>query len=680
MSSDWQVPSMFAAEKDKLGWLNEAVAEGQLWLRSQRGYTDYQAALEIISGRESGTKPAYRSKLTGNRLKTNIRVAIAGLSNVRPLWGYHSENKAYQPMAGMLNKLNRALYLEGQWGADVKSVLQWAAATNTGFMRPVYTRGQGGWGRGRIELKTYGSPSVLPVQMPADGNWQEAYAVHLMDEMPIWQAHAKFPDHQDRLKPTSSRYWYSAEIRAAAKQNTERSGWNPFRRRQTEGLSELYIPLRYTTINDLAINQTGKPIPMGQPDSPWYYVVPPYDPDGAITGKVVDANAARMYPYRRLIISSESCVLYDGPSFNWHGELDLIPFCLDRWPWEPEGFGMVHDSIEMQKALDGLDRGIMDRINARQNLPLAYNMDSVSKREAEQFDPMQPRARVAFDANAGDKPFTTPVPHEIYAVDATDLEWRKELQAGLDYTLQSRDIVELGKARALGKGMDQLEALISADGPIVKDMSESITMSLCRVGHQLMYLELEYLPTGRVMQYVGADGVTLETFDYDPGALVPSHMPGESPVDSSDKPVPSSYPAMVRARHLAENIKFQLTDAHELKLMTQRLLYLQLRGRGLPISSATIMQSCDVPNVEIPAGQTEQERFYAEQEEDLVHKAKVANIMKYLAIEYGLQDLAGGGGGKPNGSTPKGGRPPSGKQAPTLQKKGDGRSVISESG
>lgn len=686
---EWQCPDRETPDKEKLGWLNAGVEEGQAWHRQQRSYRDYKDAIDIICGVSRELRPKYRSMVTSHRLKTNIRVSIAGLANIRPLWGYHSEAKAYQRMGEMLNKLNRALYLEGHWGEDVKSVLQWQAATACAFMRPVYSRGQGGWGKGSIRLMTYGLPSVLPVQMPANGDWQEAYAVHLMDEMPIWQAHAKFPDFQDKLNPTQSKYWYSADIRGAARANAERQWWNPFRRRKDEVLADLYVPIRYTTVNDLALNLTGKTVAMGEPGSPWYYEVPPYDPSGNVTGKKISADEARLYPYRRLLISSEEVMLYDGPSFNWHGQLDLIDFALDKWPFEPTGFSAVHDGFQIQRALDDLDRGIMDRVMAQQDIPLAYNLEAVTKREAEQFDPMQPRGRVGYDGSATDKPFSSPVPPEIYQVSPESLAMRKELQADLDYILQSRDIVELGKARALGKGMDQLEALLSANGPIVKDMAASMETSLCKVGHQLMYLELEYLPTARVIQYVGEDGVTPETFDYDPAKLVPSHMPDENPHDSNQNPLPSRYPAMVRARHLADNVKFFLLphSIHELTQMTHRLMLLQLRQRGLPISAATIMESCNVADVGKPEGVTEQDRYYSEMEEQLQHQVRVAEIMKFLGIEHGLANGSPGGmpppapgGGKPNGSGPKGGRPPSGQQPPQLEQKGDGRPVVSESG
>ena len=673
--SDWQVPDRSASDDRKLGWLNECCQEGQLFHKYQRNsFDEAQKAFEIISGcYDEIERPVYRSRLTGNRLRTNIRTAIAGLSAIKPFWGYHSENKAYLPFAEELNKLNRALYLANQWGQDVKKALQWAAATRMGFMRPCYRRADAGWGKGNLYLDTYGAPSVLPVQLPANGNWQGAYAVTLMDEKPIWEAHGMFPDFQDQLKPTSSRYWYQSEIRTAAKGNT-RYGWRWWKKgREADQSSDLFIPLRYTTVNDLAINNSGKTIAMGEPGSPWYYEVPPFDPDGKLSGKVHTVNDARLYPYRRLLISSENCLLYDGPSFNWHGELDLIPFCLDSWPWEPLGFSMVHDGYAMQKGIDEIDRGTMDRIRAQADLPLAYNMDAVSKREADQFDPMQPRSRIAYDGGATDKPFTTPVPPEVYNISPAVLEFKKELEAAMDYTLQTRDIVELGKARALGKGMDQLEALISAQGPIVKDMASGMEASLCCVGRQLMYLEMEYLPTAKVMQYVG-DDEQLHTYDYDPASLVPSHMPGENPFDTQQQPVKSSYPAMVRARHLAENVGFYLLPGsiHELTQMTQRLLLLQLRQRGFPISAATIMQACNIPDIQVPDGATEQERFYNEKKEELVTMAQIAQVAQALGIG---PEAMGGGGGKN-----KGGRPASGQQPPQLQKKGDGRPVVSESG
>src|SRR5690348_1964489 len=319
---EWQAQSYDATESRKLGWINEQCQEGENWNKSQRGYNDWLKALDIICGNYSEREALeYRSTITSNRLKTNIQVAVAGLSAIRP-WGGYQASKTFKDEALMMNQTTRALYLSNFWDQSIKAALQWQAATNTGWLRPVYRRDMAGRGHGNIELDAFGMPSVLAAQMPSSGNWQRAYAVTLLDEKPIWEAHGMFPDHQDRLKPTSSRYWYNAQIRRASQENNRRRfGFNPFKKADKSDAIEHLIPIRYTTINDLSLNVTGKPIQMGEPGSPWAYEVPSYK---ALmpNGRTATAMDARLYPFRRLIISSEAVCLYDGPAFNWHGELD----------------------------------------------------------------------------------------------------------------------------------------------------------------------------------------------------------------------------------------------------------------------------------------------------------------------------------------------------------------------
>jgi hypothetical protein len=660
-----------------LGWIDESCQEGANWNKIQRGYTDWQKGLDIIAGRLPKDKLlAYRSQFTGNRLKTNVRVAVEGLSAIRP-WGGYQSHKDYQKQAMFMNATTRALYLNGFWDQDIKAALQWAAVCNTGYLRPVYRRNMAGRGHGNIELDSFGQPSVLPVQMPANGDIQRAYAVTLLDEKPIWEAHGMFPDYQDQLTPTTSKYWYAGEIRNAAKNNaTRHAWWNPFRRQNQTGpeLADCLIPIRYSTINDLAINTTGKTIPMGEPGTPWAYDVPSNGadiPDGKGGTRKATLNDARMYPFRRLIISSERCIMYDGPAFNWHGELDLIPFCLDKWPWEPIGFSLVHDGAPMQDALDTIDRGVLDKIVADMDRPLAYDMNAVSKREANQVDLMQPRQRVAFDGSSVDKPFTQIAPDDVYMISAQSLEYRKELQQDMDYTLQSRDIVELGKARALGKGVDELEALINANGPLVKGMSRSMEFSVCRLAHQVKYLVCQYMDTARLIPYINEAQLGPSVFDYDPSTLIPSHLPGEPTVDAENRPLASPTQRVERARWWAESIVYTMTphSIHEIHQMTYRLMQMQLKQRGLPIADCDILEANDIPDVERVEGTTTQERYFNEKKRQVERMADLQQAVQGSGID--VQSVFS--------SQRPPGRPATAQAAPQLQQKGDGRPVVSES-
>jgi hypothetical protein len=675
----WQAPPAETLESHKLGWLDAATEEGQLWQKAQRSYHDWGKALNIISGDESVKGLLdYRSQLSGRRLKTNIRVEISGLANIRPIWGWHA-TKAYTSWAAMLNKTARALYLEGYWDQTLKSALLWASATGCGFIRPVYRRANAGRGAGSIQLDSYGMPSVCPVQLPSDGDFQNAYAVTLLEELPIWMAHGMFPEFQDDLVPTESRYWYSAEIRTGSQKNAAQkmANWFGLGRSKSDGLSEVYIPIRYTTINDLSLNMTGHTIPMGQPGSSWYYEVPSLGQEisnGNGGSKTADMNDARMYPYRRLMISSPKRCMYDGPAFNWHGELDLIPFYLDWWPWEPMGLSQMHDGWELQQALDHIDRGSMEKVRIDLDRPLAYNLDAVTKKEASSFDPMEPRTRIGFDGSQVDKPFTSPVEDSFFQISETTLKVREILEAQLDYQLQTRELVELAKARALGKNMDDIQALVAASGPLVKDMSRAMEKPLSRIGKQVGSLILQWMDTSRLMQYVGAEGMVSEVFDYEPDSLIPSHMPGEATTEpGTENKVASKFTRMQRARWFESHIKHYLMphSAHEFQQMTTRLILVQLKKLGLPISDGTIMQACEVPNVAEPDGGTEQEHWQKEQEEKIVFAARMQEILKSLGIDPSML------GGGPHA----GGRPSSGKEKPTLKSKdGGSRSTISESG
>jgi hypothetical protein len=331
---------------------------------------------------------------------------------------------------------------------------------------------------------------------------------------------------------------------------------------------------------------------------------------------------------------------------------------------------MVHDGYSMQQALDSIDRGVMDKISADMDRPLAYDINAVSKREANIVDLMQPRQRIGFDGSAVDKPFSQIAPDDVYRVSPESLAFRKELQQDMDYTLQSRDIVELGKARALGKGVDQLEALISANGPLVKDMSRGMERSVCLLANQVKYLVCQYMDTSRMIPYITEAGLE-SVFDYDPANLIPSHLPGEPVQDANGQALASPTQRVERARWVAESIQFVQTphSIHEIHQMSYRLMLMQMKQRGFHIAECDIMEANDIPDVERAYGSTTQERFWSEKQREIEWMAK----MQMTVQGSGIDVQSAMGGGRPVG------RPPSGNSAPTLETKGDGRTVISES-
>jgi hypothetical protein len=687
---EWQAPPVGSepakSAPRRLAWLNESTEEGQAWIKSQRGFSDIKKALETLSGKDFGTGPLageYRSRVNPNPLKRDVREVVGALSKLKPFWGYHSDNTAYAEQAEMMNKVTRAWYLESFADRKVREALQWAAATARGWVRPIYRRAMYGTGKGDIILLTYGSPCVLPNQIPSSNDWQSAYVVHILDEMPIAMAHGMFPYHQAQITPTTSKYWYANDaVRKAAQGNLMQRIFGLGRPRRESALSDLLVPIRYSYIIDLAVNRTGAAVPMGEPGASWSYTVPyvgqeiPVSKDpqtGHVLSRKANENDARLYPYRRLMISTDQVIMYDGPAFDWHGMFPAVSFSIDDYPWEQLGFSLVHDGFEMNEAVKKIYRGNMDKIGAQLQPSYAFDENAIARKEAQAFDPFMPNARLGFDGSTSEAPpFHQAMDPESLKVQPESMSMIESLKEEIHSQLAVHDITALAKMRAVGS-MDELQKVMEANGPIVEDASRSMEPPMRDLGNMVKYLILQYYNTARVMQYVGPNGVARQVFDYDPAKLVPSHMPGENPSNGA-----SASDVITRARTFADNLRFMITPGslHELTQMVMKLGLLQMRKAGVMISSQTIAEAFGVANYGVLEGNTEMEKWKSEQEIQLEFAAKLAELKATLP---GLNQ-----GGQPPGAAAPGkapeGRPSTDAAPPKLVSKDSGaRSTITTS-
>lgn len=693
----WQVPAAAVKEDNKLDWLRSCQQEGTAWLKSQRGYPDWRKAMDVISGRiaEGGSELRdYQSRLNTNHLKKNVREIVGVISDIRPMWGYQSDNGGYNSAAAMMNKVTRSIYQHQFFDRSIREAAQFAAVSCTGYLRPVYKRQLYGTGKGDIYLMSYGAPSVLPVQMPSNNDLQSAYSVTVQDDMPIAMAHGMFPLFQDKLSPSKAGYWYTTSGQVNnTNQNLFKRIWSKATGGGSDnGMSELTIPINYTYVIDLAINNTGRMIPMGEFGTSWYYEVPsrgqniPAGTDSSGTPVFRKANDedARLYPYRRLIVWADNVVLYDGPNWDWHGMVPLIPIRLDDWPWEGIGFSLVRDGYDQQAAINELMRGVMNKHATALDMPLGYDINAVTPREAKQFDAMAPRARIGFDGSQVDRPFVPVMPDSMLKVDEQTMAYIQLLKNDMDDQMALHEASALA---ALRSGSDDIEKILDSQGPIIKDMSRTMERSMRDLGEMMKYLVLQYYTSSRTMQIVGEDGMPNDTFDYDPSSLIPSHLKGESP--DQDSPTPK----IRRARLLAENLRFTITpnSMHELTQTSRKLLYLQLKRTGFPIDSRTVAEAIGIPNFgNKPEGATVFERWLNEQETGLILAARAKQLE--LSLETGgaipppgpmspgaeapQQTGSSGPNGGPSGT---GGRAPTGQVMPHIvAKDGGARSTIAE--
>lgn len=200
------------------------------------------------------------------------------------------------------------------------------------------------------------------------------------------------------------------------------------------------------------------------------------------------------------------------------------------------------------------------------------------------------------------------------------------------------------------------------------------------IGDQIKFLILQYMDTPRIIQYVGVDGISPQTFDYDPTSMIPSHLPGDNP-GTALTPRESLVAKNRRGRIVAGNMRYFITpnSLHELTQMAFKLGLIQLKKAGVQIDSQTLAETWNVPNYGTIPGNTVRDKFKAEQQEGLIFAMKMAQLQQAMqaAAQEGGPDLGAMVDQVMNPSQE--GRPPTGQEAPALKQKPNGRATVTES-
>jgi hypothetical protein len=672
----WQPPPEQADSKKRWGWVEDIISDGERNMQAQPWWSDLPKAEGLIRGKESLKADQNRSDLTSNRLKRIFREMVAAISDVRyPDNAWASENKAYADTGTMFGKVAKGVWYESRAPLSIRRMSQWMVLGGNGFLWPSWRR------RVLVNPKStalcfddYGPRDVVPFMVPADNNIQGAYASTVIRMMPLPEAHGRFPLFADRLKPISKRRQQATAVSARMAFLESLRGKN-----SALPCSEQLCEIRYTMIRDLSYNSTDMPIPMGPPGASWSYVVPPYKadtPDMFVTGgerkmHQSDIDEARLYPNMRLMVTGSGVnePLVDGPYWYWHG---MMPprFYADDWVTEQSGLSLIRDVLDLERCRQFTERAVDMKIKAQMDPGMKYDNTVINAGTAEELDPWEMRKRLGVDGDV-EKAISTLLPEAFYKIGTEPFEWLKYLSAEQDEQLGASQMNALAKAKmAVSGGQGDMEDLLRMAGPIVRDISASMESPMADVFEMVKYDILQFMDTKRVMTYVGPDGVTPETFDFDPHNIVPSHMPGE------DEGGASKFSRMERAKTFAANLRSQFYpgSVHGLPEMSRKLLLLQAaRAGNLPISPKRVLR--EVYGIENFEQELKEWQDFRMLSIELAAKLKEEGA----SVMPPSQD-----GGTPAGSQHgTGGRPPSGTKNPTAKTKGSAegpRSIVSQSG
>ena len=656
----WQPPSRLAPGKAVWGWVEEIIQDGESWLEAQPFWKDLGRAEDIIRGKEQRKADENRSDLTSNRLKRLGKEMVAAVSDVRfPEDLFTSDNKAYSDEQTMLSKVCRGIWYESRAPLAIRELAQWSLLGGTGYLWPVWKRKKmvDPQSTGMV-FKAFGPRDVVPF-MVDNRNWQDTYAVTMIDMMSLPLAHALFPTFQDKIKSVPRKRQQSNVVLSRM------TFFNSLRGSDKQSFfGEQLAEVRWTLVNDLSINDTDLPIPMGDPGASWSYVVPFMGQE--MPGRQASIDDCRMYPNKRLIITVSGVQepVYDGPAWDWHG---MFParFTSDGWVTEAMGMSVFRDVFDLERVRQFTERAVDMKMKAQMDPGMKYDNTLINAGTAEELDPWMMRARLGIDGDV-EKAFSTLLPPEFYKVGSEPFEWLEYLSKEQDFALGTNQISEVAKAKMTANA-DGAEDLLKLAGPVVRDATVAMESPFADVMDMVKFDVLQYMDTKRVMSYVGPDGITPETFDFDPSKIIPSHMPGE------ETNVPSKCSRMQRGKSFGRELRCSILPGslHGGPQQAQNLLLLQGSRAGLPISPQRILRTTfKIENVD-----KEIQDWFEFQE-------------RQIQMKKDLQEAAGPQpGGPPPGAGQPGkkqpGRPPSGNKPPAAKTKGSAegpRAVVSESG
>jgi len=724
---------------DMLGWSREAIQQSRAYLRLQPAYPFIQDGMDLINGDFMRNKVQTLSGAKTDLTLRNLRELNASQSNLRIIPSFTTEVPECKPQANILNKLYMAWMQRTFADRKIREAWQYATGQGTGYLSIGYDPDFYFKGRGEIVLNSHGPLDVLPLGLPQSHDLQKAYCVTIRVPTPYHTAIRMFPDYADKIKPTrEGKLMGHGTVMAQSVKfaSAVLKRFGPGTIQQDEAMPWTMVDLFYQYIDDDSINTTGSTLTMGDPGTSWEYTVPSlgslfvegYDLNGHAIYKQATEDDARIYPGRRLIVSTDSDCLTPDPTRQvnkyWHGRVPVTQFRADDWAWLYLGFPLSRAGMLLERANVELLRGIVDAMNVRLSPPTGYDRNTMARSLAETLNTRVPNLRVGLDYTLGGEQFRPLIPAEYLNVPDNIPQFMMENESRITAQMGVADAAALARVRQM-PASDSTDRLMEALGPIVKDQSRNMEYSVTDNGEMWKSCAFQFYTAKRRWEILGLDGLTNEDMDSDPGSMIPDGQKGgyqgskqngtfvfnydpDLLVPRNIDQLRGSLSRFARARRHMQNFSYavQPYSLHELNSITKKMAMLQLQRGGQPVDWWTMAEVWDMKNFgPKPRNPDTGEEYqtilelWVAQQQIQTHIAAAAMEAQAEAQANAQAAVGGGGGGQGGaggqqmlpanaqdliklalGMTKRPGRPPSGQQPPALDIRGsDMSSSVRES-
>lgn len=563
--------------QELFNYIQTGLDNEKAFLRSQRAWNLAEKSMLSLYGVSTIKEYKGLSRLKINKSRRQTREAIANQSDIRQNWSVRTtvtDDEKMVAQAQEIDKLSQSWWNELFVDRVVKGAQQYAGGYGTGYIfqwpdfNPI---------TGEIDvIPTYlDYKSVLVGHIPNDNNIENAQRVDIRLEMPLPEAHEKFPDHLEMIRADTE-----VPSRMARNWDTTRKAFKGIidytqRRKKTlnSSVSNPFpsVNIIMTFIKDNTINETGITIPMGEPGSHWYYEVPSYyAPTGEInkigtnTFKMswADANGkeisdedynnlqdksglqrklveiqryvtrrdCKLYPYRRLIISCSNGIIYDGPPQWGCGIPPVTKFYFDQVAGEFLCFPPTMDSQIIEGPVNNILQSMEDSVVGKINPPIGID-SSVPESIANQIKALGFRGLIGkafqYPVMKLQKAVVMLVPEGYFQIDSKAFELVAFLQEVQDYLAGTKDFGSQVKLKQMPSD-DSQEAMLQNIGILATDQARELERCFMSMGRIWLSYANQVYTIRKRLRILGADAVNPTEYDFDPTRIAPSTVENDS--------------------------------------------------------------------------------------------------------------------------------------------------------
>lgn len=592
-----------------IGWLSDAVIEGDAVNASDPNYDMIERSMRYVSGEQLPAPdnppfPQYMEPMVFDYASKALKAHASALTDLKPTFGWRSLNPKYQMHAQQLNMLAIAWWLNNQADLAFGDVVKIAYAAGTADMMVEWNPGLPGGGDHQVIPKD--PRDTLPWRPGRYGDeqtWQgaifrEIWSVNTLREKYTFAA-SQIRTTDDSLLGSIKGIFFRrpAQFQTPADPLSNLGGGARMAGAPRTGDCILYR----CYLDDRTRNMTGRPLVMG--DKSFQYTVEP---------------GGYMYPTKRLIISTQELILYDGPNPYWHGKFPFARLHLWKLPWHFLGQSNLRSLVPVQNAINLAGKHMKMGIEQWMDRQVVLDRSAVSEATAKAYDSRKPGFTFKLKTQVIDpQKVVTKLDGPNPQVLAQNFAWFQDLCARFESLAGTGNLENLLQMRSQLPSGDTLEKYQEMLTPELRMEGRMMESFLRRASTQICFNTFQFMDSARRVSILGDAGLLLEDFDFEPDTLVPAMQPYEVqmgadpstglpvqqqvPNPDYDPSFDSNLPRSQRAQAMAKLMVFVVAPNSVLAFNAQaeKMMRFQLARMGY-YDAWSLAETLEIPNFGAP--------------------------------------------------------------------------------